>query len=187
MSQKPEITRLLRAHAAGDGRALEEAVQIIYDDLKRLARRQLRGEGPVRPLDTTALVHESYLRLLGREGVSWNDRRHFLAATATAMRHIIVDRVRERRAAKRGGGRPEVTLDDEAQVAASRESPLTLEVNEALERLRAIDPRLVRVVECRFFAGFTAEETAEALDVSARTVERDWKRARAWLRAELEP
>lgn len=183
---EPEITKLLRAHERGEAGALDEVVQFIYDDLKRLAHRQLRSSAPGRPLDTTALVHEAYVRLIDRAGATWNDRRHFLAAAATAMRHVIVDRVRERMAAKRGGGRADVTLDDELQIAADGESPLALRVNETLDRLREIDPRLVQVVECRFFAGFTAEETSTALDVSPRTVERDWMRARAWLRDELD-
>jgi RNA polymerase sigma factor (TIGR02999 family) len=182
-----EITMLLRAHERGEPGALDAVVRVIYEDLKRLAHRQLKAATPGRTLDTTALVHEAYVRLVGRDDVGWNDRRHFLAAAATAMRHVVVDRVRERFAAKRGGGRPDVTLDDDQPVEAGRESPLALEVNGALDRLREIDPRLVQVVECRFFAGFTATETSEALGVSSRTVERDWKRARAWLRDELGP
>ena len=183
--RQPVITRLLRAHERGEPGALAEAVSFIYDDLKRLAHRQLRS-GPRRgPLQTTALVHEAYVRLVERGAASWRDRQHFLAAAATAMRHVVVDHVRERMAAKRGGGREPVTIDDEHQDIA-RQSSLALEVNAALDGLRELDPRLVQVVECRFFAGFTAEETATALDVSSRTVERDWQRARAWLREELE-
>ncbi len=183
--QRPEITQLLRAHERGEPGALAEAVSFIYDDLKRLARRQLRSGPGGGPLDTTALVHEAYVRLVERGRGTWKDRQHFLAASARAMRHVVVDHVRERMAAKRGGGRADVTLDDEHQTVA-RQSSLALDVDAALEGLGELDPRLVQVVECRFFAGFSAAETATALGVSPRTVERDWKRARAWLRDALD-
>jgi RNA polymerase sigma factor (TIGR02999 family) len=178
-----EVTRWLRAHERGVDGALEQVVRVIYQDLKRLAGRQLGSSA--RLLDTTALVHEAYVRLVDRDGASWNDRRHFLAAAATAMRHVLVDRIRERMAAKRGGGTPDLSLDDAGELAAARESGLALSVHQALDRLRAIDPRLVQIVECRFYAGFTAEETSSALGISSRTVERDWRRARAWLRDAL--
>jgi RNA polymerase sigma factor (TIGR02999 family) len=184
--REPEITKLLRAHERGEAGALDEAIRHIYEDLKRLAHRQLGANPKGRVLDTTALVHEAYVRLVDRGGASWNDRRHFIAAAATAMRHVIVDRVRGKLAAKRGAGRRDVTLDDQLRIESGRESGLALEVDEALQRLHRIDPRLVKVIECRFYAGFTAEETGTALGVSSKTVERDWKRARAWLRDELD-
>lgn len=187
MADSPqEITQLLRAHERGEDGALDRAIRHIYDDLKALAGRQLAPSGRGRVFDTTALVHEAYVRLVDRDDASWNDRRHFMAAAATAMRHVIVDRVRSRLAAKRGGGEAVVSLDDGLDVPTEADSTLALEVNGALDRLRAFDPRLVQVVECRFYAGFTAEETAAVLDLSARTVERDWKRARAWLRETLD-
>jgi RNA polymerase sigma factor (TIGR02999 family) len=182
----PEITRLLRAHEQGEEGALDAAVRFIYGDLKRMARRQLNSGPSARPLDTTALVHEAYVRLVDRTSGEWNDRQHFFAAAATAMRHVLVDRVRERMAAKRGGGAAPIRLEQHHDLESGRETSLVLEVNDVLDRLRKIDPRLVHVVECRFFAGLTNEETAMALDRSTRTIERDWKRARAWLRQELD-
>jgi RNA polymerase sigma factor (TIGR02999 family) len=186
MGSKPEeVTRWLRAHERGEDGALDRAVALIYRDLKYLAGRQLRKSG--RPLDTTALVHEAYIRLVDRDDAGWNDRGHFLAAAATAMRHVLVDRIRHRTALKRGGGQADLPLDDAGDIPGAPESELALAVHDALERLHEIDERLVRIVECRFYAGFTAEETSTALGISSRTVERDWKRARAWLRNTLSP
>jgi RNA polymerase sigma factor (TIGR02999 family) len=184
-STAQDVTRWLRAHERGEDGALERAVELIYRDLKYLAGRQLRKSG--RPLDTTALVHEAYIRLVDRDEVGWNDRGHFLAAAATAMRHVLVDRIRRRAASKRGGGQAELPLDEAGEIPGTPESKLALAVHDALERLQQIDERLVRIVECRFYAGFTAEETSTALGISSRTVERDWRRARAWLRQALTP
>ncbi|MDH3628010.1 MAG: ECF-type sigma factor [Acidobacteriota bacterium] len=183
--RSPKITQLLRAHERGEEGALSEAIGLIYGDLKRLAHRQLQSKPSREQLDTTALVHETYLRLAGHEGASWRDRHHFFAASATAMRHLIVDRVRERMAVKRGAGQRPITLDEE-QPTLLRQSELALDVDAALEGLGRLDPRLVQVVECRFYAGFSAEETASVMDVSSRTVERYWQRARAWLRRDLD-
>jgi RNA polymerase sigma factor (TIGR02999 family) len=160
-------------------------VPLLYDDVRRLARRQrhlLRGENT---MQTTALIHEAYLKLRGAPG--FNDRGHFLRASALAMRHILVNHARGRLAGKRGGGAKPVSLSlAEEVVATAGGDDLVVDVNEALVRLAALNLRLARVVECRFFAGFSDEETALALGVTDRTVRRDWIKARAWLRRELD-
>jgi RNA polymerase sigma factor (TIGR02999 family) len=180
-----EITRLLHQHLAGDAVAFEQLVPLVYRRLQELARRQLRRQGSGETLDTTALVHEAYLQLVDETGVSWQDRTHFYAITARAMRRIIVDHVRQRVALKRGGGQAPIALDDELVGGARDETELVIAVDRALESLAAFNERLARLVECRFFAGMTEEETAAALGVSLRTVQRDWIRAQAWLRREL--
>jgi RNA polymerase sigma factor (TIGR02999 family) len=176
------VSGLLAAHRAGDPEALSLLVPLVYEDLRRLARWQLRGSGSRRTLDTTALVHEAYLRLVDQTRGSWKDRAHFFAVAARAMRQILIDYARRRSAAKRGGGQPSISLEEERHGSAAAEAERLLALEEALEALARIDERLPRIVECRFFAGMTDEETAEALGVSTRTVQRDWMRARAWLR-----
>jgi RNA polymerase sigma factor (TIGR02999 family) len=157
-------------------------VPVLYDDLRRIARRtrwQVSAGGTVQ---TTALVHEAYLKL--RHSPGFNDRQHFLRAAAMAMRHILVNLARASLTAKRGSGLDDVPLDDAPEIAAPAAAAL-LEVNEVLDRLRGVSERLAEVVECRFFAGYGDEETAAALGLSDRTVRRDWLKARAWLRREL--
>jgi RNA polymerase sigma factor (TIGR02999 family) len=161
-------------------------VPLVYNDLRRLARMQLRGRRPGDTLDTGALVHDAYLRLVDQSQATWHDRGHFFAVCAMAMRQIVVDRARRRLRAKRGGDRPTVTLDD-ANEPAARATADVLDVDLALKKLGLTDERLARVVECRYFAGLSEEETASALGVSVRTVQREWFKARAWLRAELAP
>jgi RNA polymerase sigma factor (TIGR02999 family) len=186
MQRQETITDLLAAHRDGDAEALSRLVPIVYEDLRKIARRQLRGARPGQTLDTTALVHEAYLRLVDQTRTPWNDRAHFFAVAARAMRHILVDYARNRSAAKRGGGIPPLPLDEGREGAASAvDAETLLAIDRALETLSKLDPRLPQVVECRFFAGLTEDETAEALGVSLRTVQRDWMRARAWLREEL--
>ena len=179
-----DITELLHAHGGGDAAALDRLVPLVYDDLRRIARGQLRRRRPGDTLDTTGLVHEAYLRLVDQSRASWRDRGHFFAVSAIAMRQIVVDHARRRMRVKRGGDRVTVPLDD-VQEPASREAAQILELDEALERLAKIDARLAQVVECRYFAGLTEEETAAALAVSVRTAQREWFKARAWLRQEL--
>lgn len=160
----------------------DSLVPVLYDDLRRLARRsrwQVSAGGTVQ---TTALVHEAYLKL--RHASGFSDRQHFLRAAAMAMRHILINVARDAVAAKRGGGATDVPLDDAPEIAAPSATVL-LEVNEVLDRLRGVSERLAEVVECRFFAGYGDEETATALGLSDRTVRRDWLKARAWLRHEL--
>jgi RNA polymerase sigma factor (TIGR02999 family) len=184
MSAPGDVTRLLRAYGAGDERAFEQLVPLVYDDLRQIAGRLLRGRNRGQTLDATAVVHEAWLKLAQGAGAGWNDRGHFLAVAARAMRQVTVDYARERAAAKRGGALQLVTLEEEA-FAAPCEAEWVLAVDEALAALARHDERLARVVECRFFAGLTEPETAEALGVSLRTVQRSWPRARAWLKEAL--
>ncbi len=180
-----EITELLRRHGAGDREAFDRLVDLVYQRLRYIARGQRSRWPASNTLATTALVHEAYLDLVEETGVAWQDRGHFFAIAARAMRRILADYARRRGARKRGGGwRREEGIDlDQLGTAASAD--FILAVDEALAGLAAFDERLERVVECRFFAGLSGAETAAALAVSQRTVERDWARARAWLRREL--
>ena len=179
-----DITELLLAHGGGDAAALDRLVPLVYDDLRRIARGQLRRRRPGDTLNTTGLVHEAYVRLVDQTRASWRDRGHFFAVSAIAMRQIVVDHARRRMRAKRGGDRVTVPLDD-VQEPAAREAGRILEIDEALEKLTKVDRRLAQVVECRYFAGLTEEETAAGLGVSVRTAQREWFKARAWLRQEL--
>ncbi len=168
-----------------DGAATSSVfVAELYKDLKRLAHRERYRVGFPATLQTTALVHEAYLKL--RRGGLWNDRMHFMRAAATAMRQVLVDAARARLAAKRGDGVHPASLDDDqvGDVAIASDETV-VDVGDALRKLEALNPRLAHVVECRFFAGYSEEETAEALEVTARTVERDWVKAKAWLHREL--
>ena len=180
-----ELTQLLRAHHDGDPEAFEHLIEIVYPHLHRSARRQLARQSSETSLDATSLVNEAYIRLVKETGVDWNDRCHFYAISALTMRRILVDHARRRTARKRGSGQRPVTLDAHHLTMDSR-AELVLAVDETLRRLEAFNERLARVVECRYFAGLTSEETAAALDVSVRTVERDWLRARSWLADKLE-
>ncbi|HEY2465387.1 MAG TPA: ECF-type sigma factor [Steroidobacteraceae bacterium] len=155
---------------------------LLYEDLKRLARGERRRHGGGETLQTTALIHEAYLKL--RDSAQYNDRAHFLRAAALAMRHLLINHARDCIAAKRGGEAVKLSLEFADEVAVPSDEAL-LEVNEALGRLAALSPRLAQVVECRYFAGYDDEETAEALNLTDRTVRRDWVKARAWLRREL--
>lgn len=179
-----EITRLLHDHRAGDREAFDRLVSLVYDRLRRIARGQLARGGRQQALDTVSLVHEAYVELVEETGVEWQDRSHFFAICARSMRRIVVDHARRRTARKRGGGVPDVTLDPDL-AGAEEQAELVLAVDRALERLAEIRPRMAQVVECRYFAGMTEEETSEALAVSVRTVQREWRRARAWLRRDL--
>jgi RNA polymerase sigma-70 factor (ECF subfamily) len=180
-----DITRLLHEHLAGEAAAFERLVPLVYERLRDIARRQLRRQSGTHTLDTTALVHDAYLQLVDETGVAWQDRSHFYAITARAMRRLVVDHVRQRMALKRGGGQAAVELVEDAVGGGRGEVELVIAVDRALDSLSGFNDRLSRLVECRFFAGMTEEETAEALGISLRTVQRDWIRARAWLRREL--
>jgi len=184
-SPEAQVSELLAACRGGDGEAFDRLVAVVYDDLRRLARRQRRGPGFSPTLQTTALVHEAYLKLAGRRAVEWEDRAHFLSVAARAMRHILVDHARTLRRKKRGGGAIHVELAEEP-AGEEPELEKLIAVNDALARLEDSSPRAVRVVECRYFAGMTTEETATALDISAATVERDWSQARRKLRRLVE-
>jgi RNA polymerase sigma factor (TIGR02999 family) len=177
------VTRLLLAHGRGEEGAFDRLVAVVYDDLKDVARRQLRWRVG-QTLNTTGLLHEAYLKMVDQAQVSWQDRGHFFAIAAHAMRQILVDHARSRGAQKRGAGAHHTGLDG-VEVAVAEEADRLLAVETALGRLGELDPALVRVVECRYFAGYTEEETAEALGVAKRTVQRLWLRARLWLKEEL--
>ncbi len=181
---RKEVTRFLKDFADGDEGAFDEVVALVYADLRNIAHRQLRRARFGETLDTTGLVHEAYMKLVDQNQARWQDRQHFFAITAHAMRQIIVDYARKRFAQKRGGGETPEELD-ENKVGAREEAERILALNDAVESLGEIDERMLRVVECRFFAGLSEQETAEALDMSLRTVQRTWKRARAWLKEEL--
>jgi RNA polymerase sigma-70 factor (ECF subfamily) len=181
---RPQVTALLVAHAGGDASAINRLIPLVYDDLRRLARAQLRHRNGSESLDTAAVVHDAYLRLVDQSRVTWRDRGHFFAVCALAMRPIVVDRARRRVRLKRGGDQVFVPIDGEHEPAA-REAADVLALDLALERLAEIDPRMARVVECRYFAGLSENETAAALGVSVRTAQREWFKARAWLRCEL--
>jgi RNA polymerase sigma factor (TIGR02999 family) len=178
-----ELTQLLRAWSDGDHNALERLTPQVIDELKRIARRHIRGEHGAHTLQATALVNEAYLRLVCGANVRWQDRAHFFAICARIMRHILIEAARARIADKRGGNALRVTFD-EALPAMSREAEFVA-VDEALNALSAIDERKARIVELRFFGGLSVEETAHVLGVSERSVNRDWRLARSWLLREL--
>lgn len=178
-----DVTRLLQGWRAGDREAAERLMERVYDELRRLARRRLSGERAGHTLQPTALVHEAYMKLAGQR-VDWRSRAHFFALAATAMRRILVSHARKRRAAKRGGGALTLTLDEGLAGGGERDLDL-LALDRALAGLAALDPRQARIVELRYFAGLTIEETAEAVGVSPATVKLDWQMARAWLHREL--
>jgi RNA polymerase sigma factor (TIGR02999 family) len=170
---------------AADQQSLDSLLPIVYQELRRLAASYLRRERPGQTLQPTALVHEAYLRLMKDRPDRWKNRAHFCAIAAHSMRQILIERARARGAQKRGGGGPRITLDDSLAAGGQREIDFVA-LDEALERLAAIDPEQARLVELRFFGGLTVEETAEAMDISPATVKRHWTMARAWLARELE-
>ena len=180
----PNVTDLLRNWSDGDKQAQEELFQVVYNELHRQAARYLRNEQPGISLQTTDLIHEAYLRLTNRQHIEWQNRLHFFAIAAKVMRHILVDHVRGRQAAKRGGSDIRLPLEDAMVVLPGQDLDLVA-LDEALTRLAEIDPQQSQIVELRFFSGLTVEETAKVLDVSERTIKRDWKVAKAWLRREL--
>jgi RNA polymerase sigma-70 factor (ECF subfamily) len=179
------LTRLLQRHRKGDDEAFDELVSIAYDQLRRVARAQLVRRGTPGTLSPTSLVHEAYVQLRDERGVDWQDRGHFFAISARAMRRILVDHARRRGAKKRGDGMPVFVLDEfDPAIDQSNQADHAdriLAIDQAVTALGRVQARLAQLVECRYFAGLTEEETAEALGVSVRTVQRDWIRARAWL------
>lgn len=175
-----EITLLLRAAGAGDRASADRAFALLYDDLQRLARSRLRGGSPLTLLDTHALVHESYLRLQG-QGAGFPDHHHFMAYAAKVMRAVVIDTVRARQAERRGGDAEVLPLDTGLIGSLAAHDDEVLRVHEALDGLATLEPRLARVVELRYFAGLTEAEVAASLDVTERTVQRDWQKARLFL------
>jgi RNA polymerase sigma-70 factor (ECF subfamily) len=176
------VTALLGELCGGNRAAADELLPLVYDDLRMRARNYLRGSDG--RLQATELVHEAYLRLVDQSSADWRGRTHFFAVAAIAMRHILIDHVRHRGRAKRGGDLRAVTLDEAVAPVADPDVD-AYALHEALERLAELDPRQARVVEMRFFGGLSVEEVAEALGVSKRTVEGEWSHAKAWLRVEL--
>jgi RNA polymerase sigma factor (TIGR02999 family) len=178
-----EVSGLLRAWSEGDRAALDRLTPIVYDELRRLASRYMRGERTDHSLQTTALVNEAYMRLVDYKSMQWQNRAHFFAVSAQLMRRILVEHAR-RHNLKRGGGVQHVSFEDTAEVGGDRAADLGA-LDDALDALARIDPRKVQVVEMRFFGGLSVEETAEVLKVSPVTVMRDWSTAKAWLYREL--
>jgi RNA polymerase sigma factor (TIGR02999 family) len=185
MDRDADITAQLLAWRAGEASARESLFPLVYNELRRIAHRQMAGEAVGHTLDTTALVHEAYLKLVDQTRADWTDRSHFYAVAANAMRRILVDHARRFRTGKRGSAPRRVSLMDQILVAEERADTL-LAVDDALTELAGIDERLSSVVECRFFAGLTEEETAVVLGVTARTVRRDWTKAKGWLQRALQ-
>jgi RNA polymerase sigma factor (TIGR02999 family) len=183
-SSVSEVTQLLRAWNEGDQSALEKLMPIVYDELRRMARRYMAYERPGHTLQTTALVNEAYVRLVDSAHANWQNRIHFFAVCAQAMRRILVDWARSRQAMKRGGELRPLQLDEALAVTEAQDVDLVA-LDEALKSLAAVDPRRSQVVELHFFGGLSLEETAEVLKVSDDTVLRDWKLAKSWLRCEL--
>lgn len=184
MSDTQEITRLLEGWSAGDERSFDQLIEMVYDDLKQIAHRHLGLGARDSVVDTTALVHEAYLRIAGVDGAEWASRVHFFAFCSQAMRRILIDFARRRSSEKRGGGRVRVPLSDDAAMIDADIAEL-LAVEQALVRLEARNERMARIVVCRFYGGMSVPDTAEALGTSTRTVEREWTRARLYLKEAL--
>lgn len=179
-SSQGEITRLVRRWSEGDSDAFDRLIELVYDDLRRIAHHHIELGASGGTVNTTALVHEAYLKLARVEGGAWDNRAQFFAFCSKAMRRILIDYARRRSAAKRGGSRTRVPLTEDAAVIDAEVTRM-LSVEEALQELEQRDERMGRIVECRFFGGMSVPDTAEALGTSTRTVEREWARARAYL------
>ena len=184
-SDSGHATLLLGRMSSGDADAARELLPLLYNELRSLAAREFRGQRAEHTLQPTALVHEAFLRLIGRSPEGWNDRRHFFAVAATAMRQILVNHARAKNADKRGGGQHRTVLLNEEAVGAAGRPLDVLDLNDALEKLAAIDPRKHRIVELRFFAGLTVPEVAQVMELSVTTIESEWRGAKAWLSATL--
>lgn len=180
------VTHLLARAQGGDSKATDELLPIVYDELRTLAAGFLKHEGNAQTIQATALVHEAYLRLVGPDLAKWESRAHFFGAAARAIRRILVDHARERNALKRGGGMKAVSLEDVPALAVGGSNGDMVSLDKALSKLARLDEQKARVVELRFFAGLTVEQTALALGISDRTVARDWQFARVWLQRELD-
>ena len=179
-----ELTQLLVAWSNGDKSAFDQLMPLVYQELRKMANYHLAHERPGHTLQTRALVNEAYLRLIDQRHVQWQNRSHFFAIAAKAMRRVLVDYARTRNVAKRGGGTPNLVLE-EAEVAGQERATNIVALDDALETLKVLDPRKSQVVELRFFGGLSIEETAEVLEISPNTVMRDWSTAKAWLHREL--
>lgn len=189
MSQHPgtsqSITKMLREWSDGSREALDDLLPLVYDELHRQAARYLRRERQDHTLQTTALIHEAYLKLIDQRSTNWESRTHFFAIAAQAMRRILVDYARKKHRGKRGGAETDLTLDEAALLVSKEKSVDLVALDEALTRLATEDEQQARVVELRYFGGMTLDETANALNISAATIARDWMMAKAWLHREL--
>jgi RNA polymerase sigma-70 factor (ECF subfamily) len=179
-----DVTLMLRRHIEGDSNALSELIPVLYEELQHLASSYLRRERPDHTLQTTALVHETYLRLVDQKEVTWNNRAHFFAVAAQMMRRILVDYARKHHADKRGSSVPKISLE-KAAVFSKEQTHEMLVVDELLTRLAAFDPQGERIVELRFYGGLSVEETAEVIGISSAKVKREWAVAKAWLVREI--
>jgi len=179
-----EVTRLLAQWRDGDAAALDRLIPLVYDELRRIASRCMKREREGHTLQTTAVIHEAYLRLAGQPVIDWKNRAHFFAVAARVMRHLLVDRARARNRVRRGIDPQQVSLD-EAAIVSEQKSEELLALDEALTKLASVDERKARIVELRHFAGLSSREAAEALDISEITVKREWLKAKAWLFREL--
>lgn len=180
-----EITRLLRAWGTGDREALDRLMPLVYDELRRAARSQMRRESGGNTLQASALVNEVYLRMVGLAGVEWQNRAHFFAIASSMMRRILLDTARARSARKRGGGDLRITWNDEVIAAADAQAANLIAIDDALKALAKVDARKARMIELRFFGGLSVDEMAVVLGISPQSVKRDWRLARAWLSKEL--
>ena len=183
-----EVTQLLIAWSGGNREALAQLIPLVYDELHLLARRYMQRERSDHTLQPTALIHEAYLHLVDQNRVKWQNRAHFIGVAARVMRHVTLNHARHHRAAKRGGGMLTVSLDESVAKDLVEGPALdVIELDEALNRLAALDPQQSQLIELRFFGGLTIEETAEVLKISTATVKREWRSARAWLQCEMQP
>lgn len=180
----PQITKLLLQWREGKTEALDELVPLVHDELRRIARNFMRRQNPGHTLQTTALVNEAFIRLVDSNRVNWQDRNHFFAISAQLMRRVLVDVARRKNSLKRGGERVQVTLDDKLNVSDEKETDL-IALDEAMSLLAELNPRQSQIVELRYFGGLTEEQIADTMEISSRTVRRDWNLARAWLFREL--
>lgn len=185
MNDSPDITRLLKNWGSGDKDALDALLPLVYGELHRQAARYLRRERSDHTLQTTALIHEAYVKLIDQRNVDWQNRAHFFGIAAQAMRRILVDYARTKKREKRGGNDVKLQLDEAINASADQRHIDLVALDEALERLTALDERQARIVELRYFSGMTTDETAEVLGISPATVRRDWDMAKAWLHKQL--
>jgi RNA polymerase sigma-70 factor (ECF subfamily) len=183
---QPEITAMLKAWSKGDEAQAGELFPLLYDDLRKRAHNFLRRERPEHTLQTTALINETYLKLREQRNIEWESRAHFFAICATLMRRVLVDHAKTRQRDKRGGGAVHLPLEELVLAAGQKGDIDLLALDDALNRLAAMDPQQARIVELRFFSGFSIEDTADVLGISPSSVKRDWRAAKAWLRHELE-
>ena len=183
--KSPEITQLLVAWGKGDETALDQLIPVVYGELRRIAGNFMRRQNQAHTLQASALVNEAFLRLVDSNKVNWQSRTHFFAVSAQLMRRVLVDAARRRNSQKRGGDRLRITLDDRVDISNENETDLVA-LDEAMTRLANLNPRHSRIVELRYFGGLTEEQVADTLNISARTVRRDWSVARAWLYRELQ-